>query len=85
GPIGISRLSKEYGGRTERGTRPEHFRRGGRSILRKALQQLEAAELVKTEERKGRVLTEEGWGLADRLAGEIKRELVRSVPELKKY
>lgn len=85
GPIGISRLSKEYGGRIERSTRPEHFCRGGRSILRKALQQLEAAKLMRTEERRGRVLTEEGWGLADRLAGEIKRELERSEPELKKY
>jgi len=42
GPIGIMRLRSDYGGRLDRGMRPEHARRGGGSIIRKALQQLES-------------------------------------------
>ncbi|MDH4221569.1 MAG: 40S ribosomal protein S19, partial [Candidatus Bathyarchaeota archaeon] len=41
GPIGIERLRSEYGGRIDEGVRPEHARKGGGAIIRKALQQLQ--------------------------------------------
>ena len=85
GPIGIARLRAEYGGRSDRGVRPEHARKGSGAIIRKALQQLEAAGLVETLRKKGRVLTGGGRRLLDRLSTEIKEELEKEYPELKKY
>ena len=85
GPIGIAHLRAEYGGRIDRGVKPEHARRGGGAIIRNALQQLEAAGLVETLRKRGRVLTGEGRRLLDRLSTEIKGELEKKRPELKKY
>lgn len=85
GPIGISRLRSEYGGRVDRGARPEHARKGGGAIIRRALQQLEAAGLVETLRNRGRVVTRGGRRLLDRLATEIKKELEKKHPELEKY
>jgi len=90
GPIGVERLRSMYGGRKDRGHRPEHHRKAGGSIIRKALQQLEAAGLVqKVMNAKGhvigRALTPKGRSLLDRIATEVKRELEKVMPELKKY
>jgi len=85
GPVGISRLRSEYGGRMNRGARPEHVRKGGGAIIRKALQQLEAAGLVETLRNRGRAVTKGGRRLLDRLATEIKEELEKKHPELEKY
>jgi len=85
GPIGIEHLRSEYGGRKDRGTRPEHTRKGSGAIIRKALQQLEAAGYIQTLKGKGRVVTPKGRSLLDSLSTEIKRELEREMPELRKY
>lgn len=85
GPVGVQRLRSEYGGRIDRGVRPEHARKGGGANIRKALQQLEAAGLVKPLGNKGRVVTNEGRRLLDRVSTEIKGELETKIPELKKY
>ena len=85
GPIGISRLRSEYGGRVDRGVRPEHARKGGGAAVRKAVQQLEAATLVKPLGNKGRVVTKEGRTLLDTLSTEIKKDLEKEIPALKKY
>ena len=90
GPIGVERLRSMYGGRKDRGHKPEHHRKAGGSIIRKALQQLEAAGLVqKVTDAKGhvigRALTPEGRSLLDRIATEVKRELEKVMPELRKY
>jgi len=85
GPIGVSRLCSEYGGRVDRGVKPEHTRKGGGAAVRKALQQLEAAALVKPLGNKGKVLTKEGRKLLDTLSTEIKTDLEKEIPELKKY
>jgi len=63
GPVGVSKLRVKYGGRKNRGVRPEQFRRGSGSIIRHALQQLESASLIKKVEEgvhKGRVITPQG-------------------------
>ncbi len=85
GPIGIQRLRAEYGGRKDRGVRPEHARKGSGTIVRKALQQLEEAKLVKSSGNRGKVVTKKGRSLLDRLSTEIKKELEKQLPELKKY
>ncbi len=84
-PIGIETFRVIYGGRQNRGSAPEHFRKGSGSIARKILQQLEAAGLVRKIPGKGRVLTPEGRSLLDRAAKEIMEELVKEKPELERY
>lgn len=85
GPIGVSRLRTFYGGKKKHTDRPEHYRKGGGAIVRKTLQQLEKAGFIKTAEKKGRVITKEGKSLLDRLAGEVKRDLEKEIPSLKKF
>ncbi|MFX1534678.1 MAG: 30S ribosomal protein S19e [Promethearchaeota archaeon] len=81
GPIGVSHLRKIYGGRQRNGTKPDHFRRGSGSIIRKILIQLEAAELVQIFQQKGRVTTRKGESLLDHTAYAIMKE----TPALHKY
>ncbi|MCL7388143.1 MAG: 30S ribosomal protein S19e [Thaumarchaeota archaeon] len=68
GPIGVSRLRTEYGGRHRRGYRPPAFAKGSGSIIRKALQQLEAAGLITKEGKKGRIVTAKGRELLEEAA-----------------
>ncbi len=85
GPIGIEKLRSEYGGRIDRGAKPEHARKGSGAIVRKATQQLQTAGLVKPLRNEGKIVTNEGRRLLDRLSTELKRELEKTQPELKKY
>ena len=70
GPVGVSRLRTYYGGRKRRGRRPAKTYKAGGAIIRKILQQLEAAGLVK-KEKKGRVLTPQGRKFVDKIIGEL--------------
>lgn len=70
GPVGVSRLRTVHGGRKKRGVRPERFRKGSGSIIRKILQQLEACGLVKTINKRGRVVTLKGKEFIEKVAGE---------------
>ena len=70
--IGVPRLRKAYGGRKNRGHKPEHKYKASGNIIRKSLQQLEAAGLVKTEKGKGRVITSKGQKLLSSVSKEIK-------------
>ena len=72
GPVGVSRLRAQYGGRKSWGAAPEHSRKGSGKIQRTILQQLERAGLVKQVERKGRKVTQKGAELLDRLAEELR-------------
>jgi len=85
GSIGIEKLRQEYGGRVDRGAKPEHARKGGGAIIRNALQQLQKAGLVEPHRNEGRVVTNEGRRLLDRLATELKVELEKTQPALTKY
>ena len=74
GPIGVSKLRTKYGGRKRRGHKPSRFRRGSGSVLRKVLQQLEKAELIKFVEKgvhKGRVVAPKGASLLDKTSIQI--------------
>ena len=85
GPLGISRLRKEYGGRKRRGVKRPHFKRAGGAIIRHILQQLEEAGLVARANKEGRVISPKGRSLLDAVATQIKRDLERGMPELKVY
>jgi small subunit ribosomal protein S19e len=74
-PVGVLRLRKLYGGRRNRGVRPDRFRPGSGAIIRHLLHQLEKAGLVKTVQGKGRILSPEGHSLLDRLANEIQEQI----------
>lgn len=71
GPVGTQRLRNVYGGRKNRGHKPEHFYPGGGSSVRKILQQLESAGLIKKESTKGRLVTPQGQKFLDGIAKRI--------------
>jgi len=74
GPIGVSKLRSKYGGKKNRGMKPEQFYPGSGKIIRMILQQLESAGLVKKEEKgihKGRVISPKGISLFDKVASRI--------------
>lgn len=85
GPIGVEKLRAEYGGRKDYGVRPEHAAKASGAIIRKALQQLEAAGLTETFKGRGRRVTREGRKLLRELAEELIKELAKELPELAKY
>lgn len=85
GPVGIERLCAEYGGRKDYGVRPEHAVKAGGAIIRKALQQLEAAGLIEKFQNKGRRITREGRKLLEEIAEEVKKDVLKENPELEKY
>lgn len=72
-PLGTAKIRTKYGGRKNRGFKPDHFYKGSGSIARKILQQLDAAELTKKEEekgrkRRGRSITPKGKSLLNKVA-----------------
>ncbi|PIN86759.1 30S ribosomal protein S19e [Candidatus Woesearchaeota archaeon CG10_big_fil_rev_8_21_14_0_10_44_13] len=76
GPVGVSKLRTKYGGRKNRGHKPDKFFRGSGNILRKILQQLEKAQLVKKVEkggRKGRILAPKGASLLSNAAFDVSK------------
>lgn len=85
GPMGLEKLRASYGGRKGPGTTPEHVAKAGGKVIRKALQQLEAAGLVEITKPKGRKITREGRKLLQEVAEEVSKELVKELPEMEKY
>jgi small subunit ribosomal protein S19e len=72
GPVGVERLRTYFGGRKRRGRRPARFRKASGAIIRKILQQLEAAGFVE-KKKDGRAITPKGQSFLDRLAYEISK------------
>jgi small subunit ribosomal protein S19e len=85
GPIGVERLSAEFGGRVDRGSKPYKARQGGRSITRTCVKQLEELGLVTNEKGRGRVISPGGRSLLDNVSNEVFKELAKDNPELGKY
>ena len=74
GPIGVEKLRIEYGGKKRRGYASETVKKSGGSIIRKILQQLEKAELIKKSDKsihKGRILTKKGRSFIDKIANSM--------------
>ena len=80
GPVGVMSLRTFYGGKKDRGVRPEKFRKGSGAIIRGALHQLEDAGYVEKVEG-GRVVTPAGRSYLDKKSGEI----IKDIPDLEKY
>jgi small subunit ribosomal protein S19e len=84
-PIGMEKLRAEYGGRKDFGGKREHAVKAGGAIIRKALQQLEAAGLIETLKPHGRRVTKDGRKLLQELAEDIHKGLTKEIPKLEKY
>lgn len=84
GPIGTSKLAVQYGSRKNMGMAPERFRQGSTNIIRKILQQLEKAGLIKHGAKgvhKGRMITPKGHSLLDKSSDGIMKELKIVIPK----
>jgi small subunit ribosomal protein S19e len=82
GPIGLENLRSDYGGRKNRGSKPNRVTKAGGS----GMQNTAASNgLVQMTRPKGRVVTPKGRKLMQEVAGDLSKELVKTVPELKKY
>ena len=78
-PMGTQRLRTKYGGRQHDRMKPEVFKKGSGSIIRKILQGLEKSGLIVQKEingKKGRVMTPKGKSLVDKNAAVIFRAIV---------
>ncbi|MEO9319828.1 MAG: 30S ribosomal protein S19e [Nitrososphaera sp.] len=85
GPVGVSDLKVAYGGVKQVGYNLSHHRDAGGAIIRKAMQQLEAAGYIVKVQGKGRLISSEGMKKMDRLATEIHKEMIKTVPQLQRY
>lgn len=77
GPKGVQRLRRVYGGKKNRGVKPEKSFKAGGKIIRKIIQQLEKEGLVSKvmrSGRKGRELTPKAIKLLDNTAYEITKK-----------
>jgi small subunit ribosomal protein S19e len=80
GPVGVSRLRSHYGGKHRKPVRTGGFAKGGGSIIREALQQLEKAGYVK-KIKKGRQISPEGQAFLDDMAHKTKAKTQEPVAE----
>jgi small subunit ribosomal protein S19e len=83
--MGIERIRAEYGGKMNRGSKPNKAKAGSGAIVRHALQQLETAGYVTKMKGRGRMLTPKGVKFLDNTSFEVKKSLLEVYPELKKY
>lgn len=86
GPIGVSKLRVVYGSKKRRGHKPPEFRLSSGNILRKIIQQLEKAELVKQAEvsgHKGRVIAPKGVSLVNSAAKNAAKKIKKEMPAQK--
>jgi small subunit ribosomal protein S19e len=80
GPLGVQRMRSFYGGKKDRGSRPNAFRKGSGSVLRKALQQLEACKFV-VHDKTGRRISSEGQSFLDAMALDTVKNPPAPVPK----
>ena len=84
GPLGVETLRVDYGGKKNRGVKPEKFRKSSGAIIRKIFSQLEKGGYIQKAE-KGRVISAHGMSLLDKKASEVKSQIASDIPELNKY
>ncbi|PIK41624.1 putative 40S ribosomal protein S19 [Apostichopus japonicus] len=72
GGVGVNAMTKIFGGRKRRGTRPNHACRGSSSVARKVLQSLEGVKILEKYGNNGRRITSQGQRDLDRIAAQVK-------------
>jgi small subunit ribosomal protein S19e len=86
GPVGVNRLRTAFGGRADRGVKPEKTVKAGGKIIREILKQLEGLGYIK-KTKKGREITPKGQSYLDKRVpgfGKAKAESPKDVkPEPK--
>ena len=99
GPIGVTSLSQEYGGRKNNGSKPNTPGVGSRKVIRILVQQLEDAGLVSTQTGRlvepegrestqlynGRVVTAAGQKMLNDVAHKVRPDVEAQYPGLDKY
>jgi small subunit ribosomal protein S19e len=80
GPLGVQRMRSFYGGKKDRGSKPNAFRKGSGSILRRALQQLETCKFV-VHDKTGRRISPEGQSFMDAMALDTVKNPPAPVPK----
>src|SRR3989344_3727626 len=80
GPIGTGKLRTKYGGKKNRGYKPERFYKGSGAIIRNTLQQLEKIGFLAKADKgphKGRKITPKGMSFLDKVASQMLKERVK--------
>ncbi|MCX8202593.1 MAG: 30S ribosomal protein S19e [Candidatus Micrarchaeota archaeon] len=73
GPMGVSTLRERFGGKPGSKSGRMHATKAGGSIIRKALQQLEKANLI-SKDKKGRFVTKKGISLLNSVAKQVAKQ-----------
>ncbi|MCX6802410.1 MAG: 30S ribosomal protein S19e [Candidatus Diapherotrites archaeon] len=80
GPLGVGSLRTYYGGRQARGVRPHKFEKASGKIIRKGIQDLEKAGLLK-KAPKGRTISPKGQSYLIKKSKEVKELLPQKKAE----
>ena len=73
GPVGVQRLRTAYGGKKNRGVKPERFYRGGGKIVRVVLQEFDKKGFTE-KVKDGRKLSSKGQSYLDKIASELAKK-----------
>ena len=82
GPVGTERLRTYYGGKRNRGVKPEKFKKASGKIIRACLQGLEKAGYVK-KVKKGRAVTPKGQSYLNTISKKLMPEWTETVKKTK--
>lgn len=83
--IGVERMTEEFGGKHDRGSKPYKARAGSGTIARRAFQQLEKAGYLTKIKGKGRMLSPKGRSFMDNTSKEVINNIKNYYPGLEKY
>jgi len=76
GPVGTEGLRTYYGGRKNRGLKPERFKKASGKVIRTCLQALEKSGYIQRDKsKKGRIVSPKGQSYLEKSAEEIKKHL----------
>ncbi|MEM4134254.1 MAG: 30S ribosomal protein S19e [Candidatus Micrarchaeia archaeon] len=73
GPMGVNTLRERFGGKPGSKSGRMHATKAGGSIIRKALQQLEKANLI-AKDKKGRCISNKGISLLNNVAKQVSNQ-----------
>jgi len=74
GPIGVQKLRVLYGGRKNKGVKPEKFYPAGGKVIRTILKEFDGLGFTQKIEKEGRKITPKGQAYLDKIASGILKE-----------